>query len=70
MITGGHSTAEPSVCMELQPVSMITNREQVSTNLPNESNVSSQQTYQPLLRAVEYENTGDDGEEVYSDVEA
>ena len=67
MNTGGHPFAEPSVYMELQPVSMLTNREQVSTNLQNENTVSSQQTYQPLIRAekgkgpnpaVEYENTG------------
>ncbi|XP_068725982.1 uncharacterized protein [Montipora capricornis] len=63
--TGGHPSAEPSVYMELQPVSMITNREQGSTNLQNETSVSSQQTYQPLITAkkgkgpkpaVEYEN--------------
>ena len=65
MNTGGHPSAEPSLYMELQPVSMITNREQVSTNLQNETSVSSQQTYQPLTTAkkgkgpkpaVEYEN--------------
>ncbi|XP_068677355.1 uncharacterized protein [Montipora foliosa] len=63
--TGGHPSAEPSVYMELQPVSMITNREQGSTNLQNETSVSSQQTYHPLKTAkkgkgpkpaVEYEN--------------
>ncbi|XP_068725986.1 uncharacterized protein [Montipora capricornis] len=65
--TGGHPSAELSVYMELQPGSMLANREQVSTNLQNENTVSSQQTYQPLIRvekgkgpnpAVEYENTG------------
>ena len=74
--TGGNPSREPSIYMELQPVAILTNREQVSTNLPNENTVSSQQTHQAL---IEYENIGfqtcperkeDAGEDVYEELAA